>query len=240
MKKSSHTISLKLVFVFLILGSCFSVFSQELQAVQENQTVKVDSLYREDQFYISVTYNLLRDTPEGFSKSKFSTGFSAGFLRDMPVNKERTVAFATGVGLTYNNYNDNIGITGSGQSRIYSILNTDFSKNKFSQLLVDVPIELRWRTSTYESYKFWRIYGGLKFSYLLYDRSIYTDAENKVVISNNKDFNSLLYGAYVSAGYNTFNLYMYYGLNSLFKSGAIDGEKLAVKSVNIGVIFYIL
>lgn len=240
MKKSSHTISLKLVFVFLILGSCFSVFSQELQAVQENQTVKVDSLYREDQFYISVTYNLLRDTPEGFSKRKFSTGFSAGFLRDMPVNKERTVAFATGVGLTYNNYNDNIGITGSGQSRIYSILNTDFSKNKFSQLLVDVPIELRWRTSTYESYKFWRIYGGLKFSYLLYDRSIYTDAENKVVISNNKDFNSLLYGAYVSAGYNTFNLYMYYGLNSLFKSGAIDGEKLAVKSVNIGVIFYIL
>lgn len=216
------------------------MFSQELQAVQENQTVKVDSLYREDQFYISVTYNLLRDTPEGFSKRKFSTGFSAGFLRDMPVNKERTVAFATGVGLTYNNYNDNIGITGSGQSRIYSILNTDFSKNKFSQLLVDVPIELRWRTSTYESYKFWRIYGGLKFSYLLYDRSIYTDAENKVVISNNKDFNSLLYGAYVSAGYNTFNLYMYYGLNSLFKSGAIDGEKLAVKSVNIGVIFYIL
>ena len=240
MKKSSYTISLKSVFVLLLLSSCFSVFSQEPQAVPENQTVKVDSLYREDQFYISVTYNLLRDTPEGFSKSKFSTGFSAGFLRDMPVNKERTVAFATGVGLTYNNYNDNIGITASGQSRIYSILNTDFSKNKFSQLLVDVPIEFRWRTSTYESYKFWRIYGGLKFSYLLYDRSIYTDAENKVVISNNKDFNSLLYGAYVSAGYNTFNLYMYYGLNSLFKSAAIDGEKLAVKSVNIGVIFYIL
>ncbi len=240
MKKSSYTISLKSVFIFLLLSSCFSVFSQELQAVQENQAVKVDSLYREDQFYISVTYNLLRDTPEGFSKRKFSTGFSAGFLRDMPVNKERTVAFATGVGLTYNNYNENIGITGSNKSPAYSVLVADFDKNKFSQLLVDVPIEFRWRTSTYESYKFWRIYGGLKFSYLLYDRSIYTDAENKVVISNNKDFNPLLYGAYVSAGYNTFNLYMYYGLNSLFKSAAIDGEKLAVKSVNIGVIFYIL
>lgn len=240
MKKSSYTIFLKSAFVFLFLGSWFSVFAQELQAVQENQTIKVDSLYREDQFYISVTYNMLRDTPEGFSKRKFSTGFSAGFLRDMPINKERTVAFATGVGFTYNNYNENIGITGSNQSPAYSILVVDFDKNKFSQLLVDVPIEFRWRTSTYESYKFWRIYGGLKFSYLLYDRSIYTDSESKVVISNNKDFNSLLYGAYVSAGYNTFNLYMYYGLNSLFKSATLDGEKLAVKSVNVGVVFYIL
>lgn len=158
----------------------------------------------------------------------------------MPINKERTVAFATGVGFTYNNYNENIGITGSNQSPAYSILVADFDKNKLSQLLVDVPIEFRWRTSTYESYKFWRIYGGLKFSYLLYDRFIYTDSESKVVISNNKDFNSLLYGAYVSAGYNTFNLYMYYGLNSLFKSATLDGEKLAVKSVNMGVIFYIL
>jgi hypothetical protein len=31
---------------------------------------------------------------------------------------------------------------------------------KFTQLLVEVPLEFRWRSSTFESYKFWRIYGG--------------------------------------------------------------------------------
>ncbi len=240
MKKSSYNRFLKLIFLFFLLLSCGNTFSQEVQKIQENQGVKIDSLYREDQFYFGITYNFFKDTPEGFSKSKFSTGFTAGFLRDMPINKWRTIAVASGVGLTYNNYNENIGITGSGQNLEYKILDTDFNKNKITQLLVDVPVEFRWRTSTYESYQFWRIYGGLKFSYLLYDKSIYTDATNKVLITNNKDFNPFLYGVYVSAGYNTFNMYAYYGLNSLFKSAAIDGEKLAMKSVNIGVIFYIL
>lgn len=240
MEKSSTLIALKSTLLFfLILFNC-NAFSQEIQAVLEKPETKIDSLYREDQFYFGITYNALRDTPEGFSKSKFSTGLSAGFLRDMPINKLRTIAIASGIGFTYNNYNSNIAITGSNQNPVYSIIDTDFSKNKFSQLLVDVPLEFRWRTSTYDSYKFWRIYGGLKLSYLLYNKSIYKEGQNKVVLTNNKDFNPLLYGLYFSAGYNTFNVYAYYGLNSLFKSAATENEKLAVKGANIGVIFYIL
>jgi hypothetical protein len=37
---------------------------------------------------------------------------------------------------------------------------------------------------------------------------------------NNSDFNDFLYGVYLSGGYNTINLYAYYGLNPLFKSGS--------------------
>jgi len=103
-----------------------------------------------------------------------------------------------------------------------------------------VPIEFRWRTSTYESHKFWRIYGGFKLSYLIHDRSIFQDDQGKIIVTSNKDFNKLLYGAYISTGYNTINVYAYYGLNSLFKSAKIEGEPIAMKSLNIGIIFYIL
>ncbi|MFV5700413.1 porin family protein [Flavobacterium sp. XS2P12] len=226
---------------FLFL-SVFNLFSQENVIAENDPKVKIDSLYREDQFYFGFTYNTLTNKPDGLSQSKLSTGFSAGFLRDMPINKNRTIAIASGIGLSYNNYNQNLAIYKSDQTFVYSIINAEtvFSKNKFSQLLVDVPIEFRWRTSTYESYKFWRIYGGVKFSYLIYDRSLFSDDQGKIIVTGNKDFNKFLYGVYISSGYNTINVYAYYGLNSLFKSAKIDGQPIDMKSFNIGIIFYIL
>ena len=165
-----------------------------------------------------------------------------GFLRDMPINKKRTIAIATGLGISYNNYNQNIAITELNQTHVYTIIDpkTTYNKNKFSQFLVEVPIEFRWRTSTYESHKFWRIYGGFKMGYLLYDKSIYQDVNGKISITNNKDFNKFQYGTYISAGYNTINVYAYYGLNSLFQSAKVGNESLDMNAMNIGIIFYIL
>ncbi len=226
----------------LLLFSVFNVFSQENPVPESIPEKKVDSLYREDQFYFSITYNILRDKPSSLSQAKFSSGFSVGFLRDMPINKDRTVAVASGVGFTYNNFNQNLAIASVGENQVYSYIDaeTTYNKNKFSQLSIDVPLEFRWRTSTYKSHKFWRIYGGLKLSYLLYDRSIFDGTDGKVIVTGNEDFNKIQYGTYISAGYNTINLYAYYGLNSLFKSVQVNGEPVNVKSLNIGIIFYIL
>jgi len=219
-----------------------SLFSQEIAVPEIVPLIKVDSLYREDQFYFAVTYNLLANRPAGLTQNKFSSGFKAGFLRDMPINKARTVAIAAGVGLTYDNYNENMAITGTAENGVYNIINSNenYSKNKFSQLAFDVPIEFRWRTSTYQSHKFWRIYTGIKFSYLLYDKSVFNSENNNVEIKGNNDFNKFQYGAYLSSGYNTINLYAYYGLNPLFKSATINGQKLDMRSVSLGIIFFIL
>jgi hypothetical protein len=226
----------------LLLMVFFNGYSQETDTIQDGEAMKIDSLYREDQFYFGFTYNTLQGKPVGLSQNKFSVGLSAGFLRDMPINGDRTLAIATGLGFSYNNYNQNLFISESGQTPVYSIIDSKaaYSKNKFKQLLIDVPIEFRWRTSTYESHKFWRIYGGFKFSYLMYNKSVFTDTESKIVVLNNKDFNKVLYGLYISAGYNTINVYAQYGLNSLFKSAKIEGESINMKALNIGVIFYIL
>jgi hypothetical protein len=243
MKQSfNHNNTIRYLFSFFLVLCVSVVFSQEIKLVQESAEVKVDSLYREDQFYFGFTYNTLQQKPTGVAQKKFSAGLSAGFLRDMPVNKKRTLAVAAGLGFTYNNYIENLAIKGTAEMPVYTVIDakTVFNKNRFSQVLVDLPIEFRWRTSTYESYKFWRIYGGMKFSYVLHNKSLFTDDQSKVVIINNKDFNTFLYGLYLSLGYNTVNVYGYYGLNSFFKTAEIDGKKINMQSLNIGVVFYVL
>jgi len=226
---------LKIFLLFTVVNG----FSQEATSISTH--VKVDSLYREDQFYFGFTLNTLQNKPAGLTQNKFSSGFSAGFLRDFPINKSRRVAIAPGLGFSYINYNQNIAITKLNQTPVYTIIDpANYNKNKFTQFLVDVPIEFRFRTSTYESHKFWRIYGGFKISYLIYNKSIYEDALGKIVVTNNKDFNKFQYGAYISSGYNTINLYAYYGLNSLFKSAKTNSESIDMNSLNIGVMFYIL
>ena len=69
-----------LIIVITILLLVPSGYSQ----VEDNEFV-VDSLYREDQFYAGVTYNLLGKMPSGLSQNGFSSGFYFGFIRDMPV-----------------------------------------------------------------------------------------------------------------------------------------------------------
>lgn len=231
---------MRLVFQIIFLFMVVNVFSQTINPVLP--TVKIDSLYREDQFYFSFTLNTLQNKPAGLTQDKFSSGLSLGFLRDMPINKKRTIAIAPGLGFSYNNYNQNLAIIALNQIPVYTIIDPDtyYNKNRFTQFLVEVPIEFRWRNSTYESHKFWRIYGGFKMGYLIYDKSIYEDAQGKKVATNNKDFNKFQYGAYLSAGYNSINVYAYYGLNSLFQSAKTTTEYVDMNTLNIGIMFYIL
>ena len=48
----------------------------------------------------------------------------------------------------------------------------------------------------------------------------------KIKQNQNSDIEKLHYGAYISAGWNTWNVYAYYGFNPIFKTASIDGEKV--------------
>ncbi|WNM19863.1 porin family protein [Flavobacterium capsici] len=233
----------KIIFIFSLFIVVTSVAQVKDSTQVERDFDAVDSLYREDQFYFSVSYCLMQNKPDGFKQSKFSPGISLGFLRDMPINKNRTLAFAVGIGYTFSSYNQNIAITPNGDNYDYQIIPSDitFSKDKFLFHTIDLPIEFRWRNSTPESIKFWRVYTGFKLSYLFYDEYKLETSSGNLKISNNKDLNPLQYGVYLSAGWNTVNIYAYYGLNSFFKSDTkIEGKSLDVNSLKFGLMFYIL
>ena len=220
-------------------------FSQEVQEVVTYPApmIAVDSLYREDQFYLTISYNSLLNTPDGVSQDKFSSGFKAGVLRDFPINKKRNVAIAPGLGLSFNKYFQNLIISKVDGVPVYNTpdYGVDFKKNKFEQLFVDVPIEFRWRTSVPETHKFWRVYSGLQLSYLVYNKSVYVDDQYHFNVSSNSDFNKFQAGVYLAAGYNTWNFYAYYGLLPIFKSSAkVNGQEVGLHALNFGLMFYIL
>lgn len=211
---------------------------------QEDNKVS-DEKYREDQFYASITYNSIVDNPDGISPNDFSSGFHFGFIRDMPVNEKRNWALGLGFGISTNSYNQNIAITENSNDLNFSLANSDnfgnIDKNKFTTYLIDIPFEIRWRTSNATDYKFWRIYSGFKVSYLVYNSSrLESDIQN-AKLSNIDVFNKFQYGLTLSAGYGTWNFSAYYGLNSIFDNSVkLNGEKVDSKALRIGIMFYIL
>ena len=222
---------------FILFLFSLHAFSQE-----EPNFSAIDSLYREDQFYFGVTYNVLNIKPKEVSQNSFSTGLNLGFLRDFPINKNRTFAIAPGLGFSYNNYKENLVVDNLGGSINYSTIpsGTNYEKNKLALYFIDMPIEFRWRTSTFESHKFWRVYPGFKLSYLLLSQSRYVDSNQSFSINNNPDINKIHYGAYLSVGNNSWNLYAYYGLSNMFKKGNLNGNPIELRTLNVGLMFYVL
>ena len=132
---------------------------------------------------------------------------------------------------------------GNNSKYIYSVIddNIVFSKNKFSQHLVEFPFEFRWRSSGQSEYKFWRIYTGFKTSYVVANSSKFDGQPQNEKYKYIKDFNDLQYGLTFSIGYNTWNFYMYYALNPIFDSNALlNNVSMDMNAIKIGLIFYIL
>ncbi|WP_026754078.1 porin family protein [Sediminibacter sp. Hel_I_10] len=235
-----------LIFIFLGAGLSAQEEGDPVTLAIENDTLKVvDNRYREDQFYASITYNLLGNKPIGVSQSGFSTGYHFGFIRDMPINPRRNVAIGLGLGVSTNSYNNTLLISESISGYEYTVLDSDISydKNKFTNYLVEIPLELRWRTSTATEYNFWRIYTGFKLGYVVYNSSKFNSSLGDVKLSQIEDINRLQYGLTFSVGYSNISFHIYYALNTMFNSDAIvanNGEMVDMNAIKIGLMFYIL
>lgn len=207
----------------------------------QDSTNNFDALYREDQFYFGLTYNSFTDAPEDFNQTGFSPGLKVGFIRDFPINIQRNIAIGVGLGYAFNTYSGNLKISPtSSEAYVYEIAsNTAFKKNRFSHQSIEIPIEFRWRTSTAESYKFWRVYAGFKASYIFASSYIYQTQELSTRLKN-IDLNDWQFGLTLSLGYNNWNGFLYYGLNPIFDNAKINQNAFDAKSFKIGLMFYFL
>ena len=195
----------------------------------------VDSLFREDQFYTSVAYNFLQNKPDNFSQYSFSAVLTAGFLRDFPISKNRHWSIAPGIGYSYSDLKQNINFSAVSNFNASSIV-----RSRATLHYLELPLEIRWRNVSLVSHKFWRVYTGLKLSYLVGGQFIY---ESETIGNGNFKIkevaNQWQYGVYLAFGFNTWNPYVYYGLNPIFDKSKTTLEN-DVSSLNIGLKFYIL
>jgi hypothetical protein len=205
-------------------------------------SIQTDARYLEDQFYLGITYNFLLQQPNGVTQRSLSYGLQMGIIKDIPINSKRTSAIGLGMGYGVYSYYSNLLASKTDNTITYSVIgsDTDFIRNKVETHMLEFPVEYRWRNSTPTEYKFWRIYTGIKFAYLLGARSKFITSSDKIGFSNS-DVNKFQYGISVNFGYNTFNLQAYYALNNLFKDTAVlDTGDIATKPLRLGLIFYIL
>jgi hypothetical protein len=216
-----------------------SIFSQE-----EIISKKIDDLkYREDQFYTGITYNFLENKPSGISQQGLSGGLHFGFIRDFPVNKRRNIALGIGLGFSTNSYNHNLFIKEQNNSVLYQELDNNtlsFSKNKLNTQVLEFPLQLRWRTSTTESYKFWRVYTGIKFGYIVNSIVKYKGELGNFKQYNTPDLKRFQATADIAFGWNTWNFYIAYGLSELFTEDAqLNSKSIDVTEIKFGLMFYI-
>ncbi len=225
---------------------CLFVFSSFGQEGEQGITInnEIDSLYREDQFYAGVTFNLLVNKPRDVSQSGFSGGLHLGFIRDMPINKKRNFAIGLGLGYSLNIYIQDlfIGEEEGAEKSIFSSLNeVEYDSNKFSTHLIEAPLEFRWRTSTPETHKFYRIYTGVKMGYIYSFSSNFEQPNNQVKQTTVDGLNRWRIGATFTFGWNTFNFHFYYSVNTLFDETArINEEAVGLNTLKVGLMFYIL
>ena len=213
-----------IVFLFLFTGILHA----------QNDSTFVDTKYLEDQLYVNVTYIQLLNLPEPISQNGFSFGFGFGFIKDLPINRKRNIAFGVGLGYGFNNYFFDVKEFPANPDG-----SNELKSNKVGMHNVEVPIELRFRTSTPKKYKFWRIYPGFKFSYAFITNSN-LKAKGDFDIGELIELNRFQYGPTISAGYNKWNFHLYYGLDELITNTKNTPYNITIHDIRLGLIFYIL
>ncbi len=217
-----------------------------LAAQTEQDSSSVDKRYLEDQFYAGITYNFMLSLPDDVSQRNFSYGLQSGFIKDIPLNANRNIGLGLGLGLGLNTYYTNIRAIDIGDDIQYQLPleDLDVKRSKIETHLVEMPFEFRWRNSNASEYNFWRIYAGLKLSYVINARSKFVADLNDESFKgsfNNTDVRKLQYGITFNFGYHNFNMHVYYGLTGLLNDGVtINDEEFKIKPLRIGFIFYIL
>ena len=180
--------------LFLTLFISLGLFSQEKQR------------YFEDQFYLGLAYNSLGGKVQDFKENKFSYSINYGFVKDIPVSKNGKFALGIGLGLAHNSLNNNLKLNNSNLEFIQNVGSIKINRYNFTEF--QIPFEIRWRNSTADSYKFWRIYSGLRYSKVINSKYTFENNSSNVEIDNplvNKD----QLGLTLNIGYNTWNISLY-------------------------------
>ncbi|KGL58957.1 porin family protein [Polaribacter sp. Hel1_85] len=225
---------MKSIITFFFLLFYVAIFHAQKDSLQ------LGDRYADDQIYVSVSYAQFYDQPTIISKSNFSYSLSAGFIKDIILNKQGNISIATGVGYGFDFFNHKLKVEEINNTTVFSSDNT-ISGNLFKSHNFEFPIELRWRTSTANKYDFWRVYAGIKFFYNISNKFQFDDVNSaSFKYSNISSYNKFQYGLTLTAGYDEFNINVFYGLTPVLENSSINGEDINTKILKFGLIFYIL
>lgn len=224
---------LNLSYILIVFLSCLNIIGQE----KLNNSGSTS--YRKDQIYFGASFMLLNSDQEKFKRQGISKQFQLGFVRDIPLISSRKLAIGLGLGYSFQDYNSNlVRFNINNGNSIFIINYTLNQKSKLSFNFIEFPISLRWRNISFNN-KFERVYAGFKFQRNFLSKLKYRNGDIKNISDEVNNWNKELY---LSFGYNTWNVYLSYDLNQIMKNfyNQYSGKSFKVKSIKIGLIFYML
>jgi len=232
---------MKFIGLFFLLFSFSLLYAQdELEWLKEN---KNDSLYREDQFYFGFSFNFLTDLPSDVDQSGFSGGLMFGYIRDMPINKRRNLSIGLGLGFNLNTFGQSLQVNSNAGQDIFLPINQDrsYDVNRFTTNLIEVPLELRWRSSEIDKYAFWRVYIGIQLGYVFHFKSTFESVDKQFTATHIDALNSFRTSAKLTFGYGAINFFVNMSLNPVFE-GKIEstGERVGIIPIKVGLVFFFL
>ena len=200
---------------FLIISSFLVSYAQDAEE---------DSFYREDQFYFGVSYLVNESKAVSFNQEGLSGQFSLGFIRDFPLHRSGRLALGLGLGYERLGLRNNIRWNLEEAQPEFSYAQ---NPQPFSFQSLSLPVELRWRSSSLTKYAFWRVYSGMKWN-----RNWALKSEQQQLLSE------WIPSAYLSVGYNTWNLQLAYTLKPLFAQSIVMEDEANIRLLSLGLVFY--
>ena len=201
------------------------IFCSILAFAQEGQKVAASKNKRQDQLLLNLNWTTLLNTSDSVQISPASWGFGFKIMLDNPVPNSK-FAFALGLGLNTKSLYSNSNIVNYYQVgdsvNLYSDFfpiedGINFKRNKFNTVYIDIPAELRYRTSLNERGYSWNLAVGGSVGYLI-------GAKSKSIIEGIKykafDYPNIedwAVGIHARIGYGKVALNAAYSLSSIFE-----------------------
>lgn len=203
-------------FLFILLS--FLGFSG-LQAQADVDTNYYDPPEKMDRFIFDFGHATWLNAPKGVETEPWSYDIALHYMQDIPFGES---GFATAIGFGFSSHNvfhnayfleDSDG--GATEMIPYSS-GQEPDKNKLSATYFDVPLELRFRTSSSPAFK---IAIGGRAGYLANLHQKIIDEDGKRKLFDLEGVSPFRYGAYARIGVGRWNLFAYYALPPFFQEG---------------------
>jgi hypothetical protein len=173
---------------------------------------------KQEKFIMDIGLDSWMKTPPGVSTQWIkSRRFEFYFMTDKAFAHGH-LGIAYGLGMSFTNVNSNATYS-NGSDSLVPYQGISPSQNKLSTNYLEIPLELRFRTSPLHNGNRLKLSVGAKAGWLMQEHLKFQDGSVKEKFYNDSNVNPFRFAYIARIGYGKFSLMGYYGINSLFKNG---------------------
>lgn len=197
---------------------------------------------RGEWLHFSYALQSLTNAPPTLSQNWNSNRWQLMLMRESLFSRKSHWGIAYGFGFSSNFWHTNLNIQAipNNTELQYTYLPSDssYKSNRFSASYIDIPVEFRYRTKSNSRGQYFRFYFGGLVGYRINSYAAFQHKEYSVKYYNINEVAKVHYGVFVRTGWWLFNVYAYYGLNTVFQSSSalpIGLHKMHALSLGLSV-----